>query len=167
MVERAAMFKGRARERVVAIAEVFRQLLPHHMRHELLVFEEGIRDKASPDLLRKLQAHEDRILATVIGVIRDAVVSGDLSLPAGLPPEKLGLALLQVDIGAHVLKQRPISYGRFSAEDAYRVLLDFGASLADSLGWRPLSSDYDYPAAMRRMWREVFPEELARFDVRL
>jgi AcrR family transcriptional regulator len=167
MVERAALFRGLARERLVAVAEVFRELMPHHMRHELLVFEEGIRDKASPDLLRKLEAHEDRILATVIGVIRDAVVSGDLSLPAGLPPEKLGLALLQVDVGAHVLMQRPRPYGQFSAEDAYHVLLDFGTALADSLGWRPLSSEHDYPAAMRRMRREVFPEELARFDVSL
>ena len=167
MVERAAMFKGRARERLVAIAEVFRELLPRHMRHELLVFEEGIRDKASPNLLRELQAHEDRILSAVIGVIRDAVVSGDLSLPDGLPPEKLGLALLQVDVGAHVLMCRPRSYGRFSTEDANHVLADFSVNLSDNLGWKPLSSEHDYPAAMRRMWRELFPEELERFDIKL
>jgi hypothetical protein len=166
-VERAALFRGRTRERLVAIAEVFRALLPHHMRHELLVFEEGIRDKASPELLRELQAHEDRIVSAVIGVIRDAVVCGDLSLPDGLPPEKLGLALLQVDIGAHVLMCRPRSYGRFSTEDANHVLAEFGVNLSDNLGWKPLSSEHDYAAAMRRMWLEVFPEELVRFDIRL
>jgi AcrR family transcriptional regulator len=37
MVERAASWRGPTRERMVAIGSVARVLLPHHMRHELLV----------------------------------------------------------------------------------------------------------------------------------
>jgi AcrR family transcriptional regulator len=167
MVERAALFRGLSRERLVAIGSVIRELMPYHIRHELLVFEDGIRDKASPDLLRKLQAHEDRIISAVIGVVRDAVVSGDLSLPDDLPPEKLGLALMQVEIGAQVLMRRAGSYGQYTADDSYQVLVDFGISLADGLGWRPLSGEHDYVASTQRMWKEIFPDELKRFNVRL
>jgi AcrR family transcriptional regulator len=165
MVERAALFRGHTRERLVAIADVFRRLLPHHIRHELLVFEQGIREKASPDLLRELETHEDRILSTVIGVIRDAVASGDLSLPDDLPPERLGFALLQLDYGAHVLMQRPKTYGRFTHLDAYEVVFDFGIRVADSLGWKPLSSEHDYVTPTLRMWRTLFPDELERFGI--
>jgi len=167
LIERAAMFRGISRERIAAVADVLRHVMPHHMRHELLVFEDGIRDKASPELLHLLQSHEDRIVSTVIGLIRDAVVAGDLTLPVDLPPEKLGLAFIHLETGAQLLMRRAYSYGRYSAEDSRSVLHDFGVDLLDGLGWRPLYSEHDYPAAVRRMWKELFPEELAKFDIRI
>jgi AcrR family transcriptional regulator len=167
MVERAAAWRGSTRERIVAISSVVRELLPHHMRHELLIYERGVRVKASPDLLRQLQANQDRHVAAAVGVVRDAMANGDLSLPADLPPEKLGLSFVHLEQGAHLVMQGEFSYGRFTAADSQEVLNAFGADLLDSLGWRPLASELDYFEMTRRMWRELFPEELARFGIRV
>jgi AcrR family transcriptional regulator len=167
MVERAAAWRALTRERIVAISSVERQLLPHHMRHELLVYERGVRAEASPDLMRQLQANQDRHVAAAVGVVRDAVANGDLDLPADLPPEKLGLSFVHLELGAHLVMQGEFSYGRFTAADSREVLNAFGADLLDSMGWRPLTSELDYVEVTRRMWREVFPEELARFGIRL
>jgi hypothetical protein len=106
-------------------------------------------------------------VAAAAGIARDAVANGDLTLPADLPPEKLGLALVHLELGAHLVMQGNFSYGRFSVADSQQVLNDFGADLLDSLDWRPLASELDYVEMTRRMWREVFPEELARFGIRL
>jgi AcrR family transcriptional regulator len=167
MVERAAAWRGLTRERIVAIGSVGRELLPHHMGHELLIYERGVRARASPELMRQLQSNQDRHIAAAVGVVRDAVANGDLNLPAHLPPEKLGLSLVHLELGAHLVMQGKFSYGRFTTADSQEVLNAFGTDLLDSLGWRPLSSELDYVEMTRRMWREVFPEELARFGIRL
>jgi AcrR family transcriptional regulator len=167
MIERAASFKGTPRERFVAIISVMRELLPHHMRHELLVFERGVWAKASPDLLRRLQANQDRHVAAMVGVVRDAVAVGDVTLPANLPPEKLGLSFVHLELGGQLVMQGEFAYGRFTASDSQEVLFAFGADLLDSLGWRPLYCELDYVEMTRRMWRELFPEELKKFGIKL
>jgi AcrR family transcriptional regulator len=164
-VERAALFKASTRERLAAVINVSRIMMPHHMRHEILIFEDGILDKASPELLQTLRSHEDRIIAAIVGVVREAVVAGDVTLPADLPPEKLGLVFMHLEIGSQVLMRRPFSYGRYTADDSRGALQDFGVDLCDRLGWRPLNSEIDYPASIQRMWKEIFPEELERFGI--
>jgi AcrR family transcriptional regulator len=166
-VERAALFKASTRERLAAIIDVSRVMMPYHMRHEVLIFEDGIVEKASPELLQNLRSHEDRIIAAIVGVVREAVVAGDVSLPADLPPEKLGLVFMHLEIGAQLLMRRPFSYGRYTAEDSRGALQNFGADLCDRLGWRPLNAELDYPASIRRMWKELFPEELRRFGIKI
>jgi AcrR family transcriptional regulator len=167
MVERAALFKACARERIAALGSVLRETLPYHMRHEILIFEDGIREKASPELAQELRSQEDRIVAALIGIIREAVVAGDVTLPDSFPPEKLGLVLMHLEIGAQVLMRRPFSYGRFTASDSRSALHDFGADLLDRLGWRPLFAELDYPASTRRMWKELFSDELERFGIKI
>lgn len=167
MAEEAALFKGRTRERLAGVVSVIRALLPYHLRHELLIYEAGVRERASAELLRKLEAHEDRILAVVIGLIREGVVSGDITLPANLPPERLGLAVMHLEHGTQVLMQRDFSYGRQRSTDSLQVLMEFGASLLDQLGWRPLSHENDYAASTNRMWREIFPDLVRKFGIDL
>jgi AcrR family transcriptional regulator len=165
LVERAALFRASTRERLAGMTDVSRVMMPHHMRHEVLIFDDGIVDKASPDLLQTLRSHEDRIIAAIVGVVREAVVAGDVTLPPDLPPEKLGLVFMHLEIGAQVLMRRPFSYGRYTAEDSRGALHNFGADLCDRLGWRPLNSEIDYPASISRMWNEIFPKELKQFGV--
>jgi AcrR family transcriptional regulator len=166
-VERAALFKASTRERLAGIIDVSRVMMPFHMRHEILIFDDGIVDKASPELVQKLRSHEDRIIAVIVGVVREAVVAGDVTLPVDLTPEKLGLVFMHIEIGAQVLMRRPFSYGRYTAEDSRGALHDFGADLCDRLGWRPLNSELHYPSSIQRMWTEIFPQELQRFGIKI
>jgi AcrR family transcriptional regulator len=165
LAEQAALFKGLTRERLTGVVSVLQALLPFHLRHELLVYEAGVRNRASKGLLRELQAHEDRILAVLNGVIREAVVAEDVSLPEYLPPERFGLAVVHLVSGGQLHLQKDFGYGRHTAADSERVLQYFGALVLDQLGWRPFSHEHDYVAATNRMWREVFPDLVRRFDV--
>jgi len=105
LVSRAAEFRGRPRERIAAVAAVARAVLPYHMRHEVLLSAIKL-DRVSEDRWRRLQAEESRLLAVNTGVIRDAVAAGDLELPPDLTSEQLGLSLLQMESGPHLLALR-------------------------------------------------------------
>ncbi len=162
LVSRAALFRGSPRERMAAIGAVARTVLPHHMRHEVLLSAINM-DRVPEDRRRRLRAQEDRLLAVNAGVIRDAVAAGDLDLPSELTPEKLGLALAQIEIGPKVLALRGWGLGEYSSEASLEVFAFTVNNLLDVLGWRPLSTEFDYLASIRRMERELFAEEVARF----
>jgi AcrR family transcriptional regulator len=166
MIEKAALFRGLTRERIVAVASVIRHCLPGDLRHEVLAYEKGIAERASPELRQQLRSHEDRILAVLIGVIREAVVARDVTLPADLPPERLGLAIMHLETGAQVLMQRAYGYGRFCATDSLLVLNDFGDLLLDDLDWKPLSREHNFPATERRVWMELFPDQVKKYGFR-
>ena len=165
-VERAVLFKASTRERLAAIIDVSRVMMPHHMRHEILIFEDGILDKASPELLQTLRSHEDRIIAAIVGVVREAVVAGDVTLPVDLPPERLGLVFMHLEIGSQVLMRRPFSYGRYTADDSR------GALRLRSGPLRPFG--LAAPGRRARLSRVHpahvegdIPEELKRFGIKI
>jgi hypothetical protein len=163
LISRAALFRGRPRERIAAMGSVARALLPYHQRHEVLLSAIK-RDRVPEDRLRRLMAQEERQLAVFTGVIRDAVAVGDLELPPELTPEQFALGLLQMWTGPLVLALRDYGVGEYDGQAAVDLFVDTMTRLLDVLGWRPLSTELDYPAMIERMWREVFPELLEKFD---
>jgi len=165
MAEMAALFKASTRERLMGVVSVLRVLLPYHLRHEILILDAGVRERASAGLLHRLETNEDRILAVVIGVIRDGVVAGDVALPANLPPERLGLAIMHLENGSHVLMQREFTHGRHRSTDSLQLLRDFWQAMLDQFAWRPLSTEFEYFQSVKRMWREIFPDLLRRFNI--
>jgi AcrR family transcriptional regulator len=163
LVSRAALFRGSSRERMSGIGSVAREVLPHHQRHEVLLSAINM-DQVPEDRRRRLRAQEDRLIAIITGVIRDAVAAGDLELPSQLTPEQLALTLAQMEVGPTVLALRGWGLGGYSSEDSLEVFAYTVTLLLDVLGWRPLSNEFDYGASIRRMWREIFPGLLEKFD---
>jgi AcrR family transcriptional regulator len=163
LVSRAALFRGGSRERLSGIGSVAREVLPHHQRHEVLLAAINM-DRVPEDRRRRLRAQEDRLLAVNTGVIRDGVAAGDLVLPPELAPEQLALTLAQMEIGPTVIALRGWGLGEYSSEDSLEVFGSTVGLLLDVLGWRPLSTEFDYEASIRRMWREIFPGLLEKFD---
>lgn len=164
LVSRAAQYRARARERIAGIASVARVLLPHHLPHEVLLASIKI-DRVKDERRRRLQAQEERLFAVNAGVIRAAVASGDLDLPPTLSPEQLALTLLQIESGPVLRALRGFRVGGYSTEESLETFAYTLTVLLDDLGWRPLSTELDYPASIRRMWREVFPDLLDRFGI--
>jgi AcrR family transcriptional regulator len=163
LVARAALFRGRSRERLAAVGAVAGELLPYHMRHEILLTV--IRQDRVPDhRLRRLRSQEERALAVNIGLVRDGVAAGDLVLPPDVAPEEIALTLFQIVSGPVMISLRGWGVGEYSTR-ALREVFDHTLNvLVDDLGWKPLSTEFDYGASIRRMWRELFPEELEKFD---
>lgn len=159
---RAAVFHGSTRERIAGIAAVGRSLLPHHVRHEALL--SAITMERTPlERQLRLRREEERLLGIVAGVIRDAVSVGDLTLPPLLSPERLGLALHQMEMAPFALAQRGFGLGGHSLEVTSNAVIDALTLMLDDLGWKPLSTELDYLASIRRMWQEVFPDLVERF----
>jgi AcrR family transcriptional regulator len=163
LVSRAALFRGGSRERISGIGYIARAVLPYHQRHEVLLSAIDM-DRVPEDRRRRLRAQEDRLLAVNTGVIRDAVAAGDLELPSELTPEQLALTLAQMEIGPTVLALRGWGVGEYSSEASLEVFAYTVGLLLDVLGWRPLSTEFDYGASIRRMWREIFPDLFEKFD---
>jgi AcrR family transcriptional regulator len=162
LAARAAQFRGRSRERMAGIGSVIRELLPYHMRHELLLSAIKI-GRVPEDRQRRLRSLEGRLLAISTGVIRDAVAAGDLDLALEPTPEQLSLTLLQIECGPVLLSLRGHGVGGYSGETSREVFADTLTLLLDDLGWRPLSTELNYLASIRRMWRELFPDLLEKF----
>ena len=162
LFERAALFRGRSRERLSAIAEAFEifvQLYPQHFQITQIIFNASIRDKTSAERQAHLQRSSDRLTATMTGIIRDAIAQGDLQLPPWSSPEILTFGLWSMAFGAHVLMAADKPHDALGIEEAREALYSNYHALLDGLGWRPLTRDWDYQKTFERIRREVFADE--------
>jgi AcrR family transcriptional regulator len=166
LVARAATFEARHRERFNGIAAVLIAVLPYHMRHEACLFTIRV-ENTSPQRQMALRSHEERLISTIAGVVRDGMTAGDLELPMAVTPESLALDYYHTILGAHAVAQRGFGFGSVSIGDSLQRHVRQGQLILDDLGWRPLSSEFDYTASGRRVWLEVFPDLLAKFNVQL
>jgi AcrR family transcriptional regulator len=155
-------FEARPRERLVAMGEVTAILYPRHILPQAVALSNAVRGKTSAERRRTLRAldREDHRLA--LSIVRDAIEAGDLALPGGLTAEELlfGIdALVRGTVSSIASATPPADLG---VPDPLRPMRVLGRELLDGIGWRPLSSEWDYGATMRRIYTELYaPEVLA------
>jgi AcrR family transcriptional regulator len=164
MLEKAALFKGRSRERALAMAKadfIIYKLHGEFWRTEQLVSIFSLTGKVSPARRAFLDAVTVRCADVALGVARDAISTGELNPAPGLTPEKLLLALLGVTRGIYHIdaEAAPIRGWAADLPSTHEQLFSLAC---DAFGWRPLSSEWDYAATARRIWAEVFPFEAAQ-----
>jgi AcrR family transcriptional regulator len=163
---RAATFKGRPRERFMAIGvadELFGRLHPHYYRSEMIIKMADLEERASEQRLQTLQQFEHRCLADVTAIVEDAVKQKDLALPPTMKPAEVVYAVFTLVIGnqttlqifRHVLEDLAIDDPLVASRNNMQALLD-------GLGWRPLRAEWDYDSTLTRIAREVFPNEWKR-----
>jgi hypothetical protein len=58
---------------------------------------------------------------------------------------------------------RPLE-AKLGFEDAGLALFQCYDKYLDGFGWRPLSTEWDYPATLERVRQEVFSDELRHID---
>ena len=165
LFERAALFKGRSRERMIAIGkanEVVYRLHPDYFISEIVINGRHVRERLPAARQAELQSLQDRSFAVLLGVIRDAFASGDLQ-PATvwLTPEKVLLGLWGISHGLYGLWNTDLPIHEW-ADDLFVTHHRLTNLLCDGCGWRPFSHEWDYDATVRRVWTEVFPEESAQ-----
>lgn len=164
MFERAMRFEGRTRERMVAFAwaaEVFTRLNPA----DLIIFHSitgTLREKLSKERETAMRATDRKAMGLVLGVVSDAVAAGDLEPPAGATVGELMWGLWSLADGAYRSILSGVSLAEIDVRRPYPTLLRLIHMMADSYGWQPLSTEWDYRATLERARRETFPKETQR-----
>lgn len=167
LLERAALFKGRGRERALAAAKadyIVYRLHPDYWRVEQLTDVLSLTAKISPERRASLDTLTERCAGIALGIIRDGIASGDLVLPTGLTPEKLLLALLGLTRGLYLMNSDETLLRRWMAEKPSTHEQLLGCAL-DGFGWRPFSGDWNYTETVQRIWQEVFPAEATQLGL--
>lgn len=160
--ERAATFQGRTRERMAAIGEayeLFVQLYPHYFQSGPIIHSASIRAKISEERQTRFQACEQRCMAIVSGIMRDAIAQGDLTLPAWSSPAKLTFGLWSMAFGAYMIMTSDMPLEVLGVDNPRDTLHGNYHALLDGVGWQPLSNAWDYEHTYERIWKEVFPDE--------
>lgn len=161
--EKAASFRGRARERMTAVGvadELFHKLYPDHSRAELMVKGEQLWEKASPDRRNILLSKESSCAGVVIGLVTAGVADGDLTLPEGVGPEDVCFGLWSMASGACLVRGNGLADLHLGLADEAASLMQNYQRLLDGYGWRPLSTEWDYRNTVERVTQEVFADEL-------
>jgi len=167
LLERAALFKGRSRERALAVAKADYIVFRLHLdfwRTEQLINVLSLTAKISAVRKASLDALEERSAGIALGVIRDGIASGDLILPAGLTPEKLLLALLGLTRGLYLCSPDKAPFRDWANDQPSTHEQLFGYA-CDGFGWRPFCNEWDYATTVDRVLQEIFPAEAKQLRI--
>lgn len=150
LFHRAAMMRGRPRERVAAIGiacEVYVNQFPELFRIESIIRHDAIWEKTSSERQEVLRNCEGRCMHTVAGVVRDAVAGGDLELARGHGVEDIVFGLWSLVFGGMLLELTSPSLADVGIGDPRQAIRRNCNALLDGLGWQPL-----YQADKYQVW---------------
>lgn len=165
LFQRAAAYRGRSRERIMAIgaaAEVFFELYPDHIQTEHIIRINSIKDKTSEERRRLLETCEARCSEVVRGVIRDAVAVGDLPVSDEFGVDQLSFGLWAITFGGFSIAMSSPSFANLGIHDPLLAIRGNCIRLLDGAGWKPLSSDEDLTQFLEPVKQQVFGAEIAK-----
>ncbi|MBN2308876.1 MAG: TetR/AcrR family transcriptional regulator [Candidatus Hydrogenedentes bacterium] len=162
LVEQAATFRGRPRERMIAVAtatELFALLHRDDARIFQIMNGEAILQKASEGAIWRMRASANRTVSIMFGIVRDAVAQGDLpSASEGQARDVIFHFWLLGEAGK-ASRTSWLPPSEMGIADPFASIIRSTQYLGDGFGWRPLSTEWDYEETRRRVCREVFPNE--------
>lgn len=163
LVERAATFRGRPRERMLAVGEataLFSRLYEDDARIFQIMTGEAIMRKASPEALWRLKTSALRTVSIMVGIVRDGIVQGDLQLDENTTPEDLIYPLWILGEGGKAAASSWLPPAELGIRRPFDTIFRHGLVLADGYGWRPLSTEWNYEETLRRIREDLFASDL-------
>jgi hypothetical protein len=162
LFDRALTLPGRPRERMVALCEaenLYFLLFPHHCRAMQIIRIASQLTRGASLRYDTVRRCETRLNSLLMKVIHDGIQVGDLTLALSHEPEELAFVLWALAFGTRALLDTPTSARPGGNRSGIRVGHDVVDMLLDSLGWRPLSTEWDYDATRNRIRTGIFAEE--------
>jgi len=164
--ERAVTFQAKPREKLYGINALNFGFLHDYFREMLDLHINRLSHQAGTRRQKELFENENRVVEIVAGVVREAIENDDLKLPKGTDEYQILFTLSSTTFGGYVMRESdsPVMkkwFDRIRFKDGV-----FGEIVLDGLGWKPLSTEWDYSKTKKRFFREVFPELLDHSDVK-
>lgn len=162
MFKRASAFKGRARERLVALGEaneLFTRVYPDDMRLLLIIKTDVISPKVSEARRERLRCIEYFGLDLTSNSVEDAIRSGDLVLPPHVAPHDITFGLWALTDGGYNTILRGVPLEKVGFPQPYESIMKSCETLIDGYGWKPLSTEWDYQKTRREIRHTVLAPE--------
>ena len=162
--ERAEKFEGSPRERMTAVGaayELYFRLHPTYFRSEQLIHSQELLTKISPERQAEVMRCGAKCHGLMTGIIEDAVRLRQLALPRTLTPGTLAFLLWSLTSGAYSNLADPEHLRQMGVVNPVEAVRHACQVFLDGLGWKPLSTQHDYPKTVRQVFSRCFPEEMA------
>ena len=171
LFSRGAAFQGSTRERMAAIGigfDFMMRLYPARCQAETIFHASHVRGKMSEQHAKLHRDADERCDGVIAGLIREAILLGDLPLHDESAVADLYFGLWALSWGAYQILEavEPEELQERGFADPLRSLRRNQEQLLDGAGWKPLSTEYDYEATRARILDEVFPEEARQLEDR-
>ncbi|MEW6186645.1 MAG: helix-turn-helix domain-containing protein [Thermodesulfobacteriota bacterium] len=158
--ERAITFQARPREILYGLNALNFGFLHPYFREMLDFHINRLSHQAGSAHQKELFENENRVVEIIAGVVREAIEIGDLKLPEKVDEYQIIFTLSSTTFGGYVMRESdsPVMkkwFDRIRFRDGV-----FGEIVLDGLGWKPLSTEWNYKETRERFFREVFPELL-------
>lgn len=169
LLKRSALFslavtlRKQSRERMAAVgaaAELFVEHFPHFFQVEQIMRINSVWEKTSENRQKVMRSCETRCVATIGGVVRDAVAQGDLVLPDRCSPEDIVFGLWSINIGAFAILSSSDSLTELGIQDPVFALRANINQMLDGYAWKPLSNEVDFHEVLDQVKQELATSEL-------
>ena len=107
---------------------------------EQIVRASSIWEKTSPERREVMEMCERKCMATIVTIVHDAVDSGELVLPDGLPPEAVVFGLWAINFGAQTIASSSTSLSEIGIDDPMLLVRENENRMLDGYHWGPLST---------------------------
>ena len=167
LFNKALEFKGNSREKVLAIHFAYRlQALtnPTQFMCVLTAQTPAMKEKANEQRLEIQQALDNEMTHFCDILFKQAVDSGEMPDTTSL--EDAIFASWALSFGTIALMTQASGTVPVERADTEVALLKNVNLLMDGMGWSPLSTDWDYESAWRRIAEQVFVQELEQLALR-
>lgn len=137
----------RARMHAIGVADrVFARRHPEHEACESVAMAPSFIDKASPERRQELDEVRRKCFEHCVSIAVAGIAAGDLD-PAHRP-EAVTASLWSMAVGLQQLARAGV-FDELQVVEPFPLLRENESLYCDALGWRPLSSEFDYVAFER------------------
>ncbi|HWX20531.1 MAG TPA: TetR/AcrR family transcriptional regulator [Candidatus Binatia bacterium] len=158
--ERTLTFQGRSRERIRAIGFAcchFAKVYPDYYNVEMMLKSLSFWEKADEVRQHQYAMQGGRCFRVMHRLVTEGLQQGDLP-PGKMPSEQIVFGIASAAVGSHIMGRNPHALMMAGIDDPLQALCQNVSVFLDGLGWKPLSSEWDYDAVDRRIKKELFPE---------
>ncbi|WP_235869176.1 TetR/AcrR family transcriptional regulator [Veronia nyctiphanis] len=166
MFKRASAFKGNNREKLLAVHvayALFCCLEPALSNCVLSCRTPAVTEKSSEKRLAAMNSLEAELLSLGDQIMELGAARGEVDMSGSIPATSIVFANWAMGFGANALFNSASESGAVVRvqETCENPILDCINLLLDGVGWKPLSTEFNYQETWQRVLDEIFPEEAA------